>query len=423
VKKDLELSRTPTRPSRPWRTALVPLVSVFLFLAFIVGLKYTSGPRSRIPALLQSEAQALQTGDREAFMSLQDPTDQDWYGYQTNKLNSRIWAGEHGEPWEPEPLPAIVAIQEQGEEAWVTVETEQGGTTRRKVEFFRRVDGEWKHTGPDERYWGEPRQAHTEHLRWTYRARDEEWVTPLLDHAEAAYRRICGDFGLDPAGQQVTLEVVYAMDEAYLPLYPEGPNLPLPSPLLVGLDDETVESVPATLLLNYLGARATGGDPSTMTRAHRTLLDAIESWEATQLSLDSWWASHGEPQLGEAIEAGQLLPLSQVWGEGGTQEYALAHVQSYSAVEYLVERHGAQSIPALVQALGSQPTVEQALRAALGPGFAFEAFEAGWRAWIEQQYGLPGTPSAASLTAAPGSSTVPPCPARYARPGPATARR
>jgi hypothetical protein len=304
-------------------------------------------------------------------------------------------------------VPRIVDVERQGERAWVEVETEQAGTTRRQVEFFRLVYSEWKHTGPDERYWGEPQETHTEHLRWIYRARDEEWVTSLFDSTEQAYRQICADFGLDPAQKQVTIEVVYSLDRAYLPLYPEGPVLAMPSPLLVGLDDESVAGLPATLLLNYLGLQATGGDPSTLAQPHRTVLDAIERWEATQLSLNSRWPSYGLPQVAEAIEAGKLLPLSEVWGEGDAQRDALADVQSYSAIEYLVVRHGVESIPPLLQALGTQLTVEDALQTALGPGFVFEEFEAGWRNWIWQEYGPPGTPLAVVPTPARLSTAAP----------------
>lgn len=404
VEQGVKSSRTSAGRTWSWRTLIVPFLIVLLFLAAIVALKYFTGPRWRIRAVLRTEAEALETGDREAFLSLQDPADQEWWRNQRNMVDSRIWAREHDIQSDlgPVPRPRIVEVEQQGEEAWVEVETEQWGETHRKVEFFRLVDGEWKHTGPDERYWGEPREAQTEHLRWIYRAGDEEWVTSLFDSAEQAYRRICDDFGLDPAGQQVTLEVMYTLDRAYLPLYPEGPVLPMPSPLLVGLDEETAAGLPASLLLNYLGVQATGGDPSMLTEANRMVLDAIERWEATQLSLDDWWASYGAAQLAAAIEAGELRPLSEVWGAGEIEGNALGHVQSYSAIEYIVDRHGAQHIPALLQALGTQATVEQALQAVLGSRFAFEAFEAGWRTWIWEQYGPPGTPPV--ITPAPAQA-------------------
>jgi hypothetical protein len=404
MEQGVKSSRTSAGQSRRWRTLLVPFLIVFLFLAAIVASKYFTGSRWRIRAVLRLEAEALEAGDREAFLSLQDAADQEWLRNQRNTVDSRIWAQEHNIQADlgPVPRPRIVEVEQHGEEAWVEVETEQWGETRRKVEFFRLVDGEWKHTGPDERYWGEPREAHTEHLHWIYRARDEEWVTGLFDSAEQVYRRICADFGLDPAGQQVTIEVVYALDRAYLPLYPEEPVLPMPSPRLVGLNEETAEDLPASLLLNYLGVQAAGGDPSVLTQADRTVLDAVESWEADQLSLNDWWVAYGVPQLSAALEAGEMWPLAEVWGEGETQGYTLAHVQSYSAIEYLVDRYGAERIPTLLQSLGAQTTVEQALQAALGPDFVSEDFDAGWRAWIWERYGPPGTPPA--FTPAPAES-------------------
>ena len=300
-----------------WRTVFAVSLVVLLLGVVAVGVcKYFSGPRWRIQALLRAEAQALEAGDQATFMSLQDSADQDWHRHQRDVFNSRTWAMEGGESWamEPVPKPRVVKVELQGERAWAEVMRKQGDTKQQSVEFFRLVDDQWKHTGPDEQYWGNPQEAQTEHLRWIYRERDEEWVINLLDRGEELYQRICDDFGLDSAQQQVTIEVVYSLDSAYLPLYPEGPILPMPSPLLVGYDDEMVGRFLGSLLLNYLGVRATGMNPSTMTEAHRTVLDAITRWEATQVLSGEWW-SYQVPQLAKAIEARELLPLHRTVGK------------------------------------------------------------------------------------------------------------
>jgi hypothetical protein len=390
-----------------WRIVPVGLLVVVVsFAVATVTFRYFTGPRWRIRTLLRTEAQALEAGDRSTFMSLQDSADQAWWRYQRNMFNSQMWAKERGESWamEPVPRPKVVKVELQGKRAWAEVKRKQGDTKQRRVEFFRLVDDQWKHTGPDEQYWGDLQETRTEHLHWVYRERDEEWVTNLLDRGEELYQRICDDFGLDSAQQQVTIEVVYSLDSAYLPLYPEGPILPMPSPLLVGYDDEMVESFLGSLLLNYLGVRATGRNSSTMTEAHRTVLDAVTRWEATQVLSGEWW-SYQVPQLAKAIEARELLPLHELWGNGATQQYALATAQSFTLIDYIVEKYGRKSISTLLQALGNTPSVEGALQEALGPDFIIEEFEADWLTFIWERYGPPGTVPV--ITPAPRRSPTP----------------
>jgi hypothetical protein len=395
-----------------WHVALaISLVVLLSVVAVVLAFRHFSGPAWRIQALLRAEARALEAGDQEAFFSLQDSADKVWWRYQTTQFNSRQWAREGGEAWalEPVPRPRVVSIQLQDEEAWVEVTWTQGGTTRRRAEFFRQVTDEWKHTGPDERFWGSPLETRTEDLRWIYRERDEGWVSGLFDKGEEIYQRVCDDFGLVPGERQVTIEITYSMDELYLPFYPEGPILRLPSPFLIGMEGDDyrqTEGFLSSLLVNYLAVQSAGGDVAKVTGARRAALDAIRDWERWQVSSDGWesyWAAH----LVEAIERGELLPLSEVWGESEPQLYALATAQSYTLMDYIVEKYGRKSLSALLLTLGSSPSLEEALQKALGPGFVIEEFEADWLAFVWEEYGPGGTPL---LITPPPSRTPTPAP-------------
>lgn len=395
-----------------WRIVLVVLLVVALSLAVAAAVaRYRSEPAWHIQTLLRSEARALEAGDRAAFMSLQDAANEVWWRHQRDKFNSQQWARERGESWalEPVPRPKVIRVelQDEGEEVWVEVVWTEWGITRRKVEFFRLTNGQWKHTGPDERYWGSPLETQTEHLHWIYRERDEEWVTELLDKGEKIYQRVCDDFGIVPAEEQVTIEVAYSLDAAYLPFYPEGPILWMPSPLLVGMEDDSdgqAKDFLGELLVNYLAVQSVGGDVAKVTGARRAALDAIRHWEGVQLRSDegkSYYAS----DLAEAIEAGELLPLDEVWGDSIPQQYELARAQSVTLIDYIVERYGKKSIPALLQTLGSSTSLDEALQKALGPGFAIEEFEVGWLTFVWEECGPAGTPPV--ITPAPRRSPTP----------------
>ncbi len=396
------------RASR-WRIVLVVSLVVLLSLAIAGAVaRHLSGPAWRIQTLLRSEARALEAGDRPAFMSLQDAADEVWWRHQRDKFNSQQWARERGESWaqEPVPRPRVVGVEPQGEEAWVEVVWTEWGITRRKVEFFRLVNDQWIHTGPDERYWGSPLETQTEHLRCTYRERDEKWVADLLDKGEKIHQRICDDFGLVPAEEQVTIEVAYSPD-VYLPFYPEGPILWMPSPLLVGMEDDSdgqIKDFLGALLVNYLAVQSVGGDMSKVTGARRAALDAIRYWEGVQVRSDGG-KSYYVPDLAEAIEAGGLLPLDEVWGDSTPQQYELARAQSITLIDYIVERYGKKSMPALLQALGSSTSLDEALQKALGAGFAIEEFEVGWLTFVWEKYGPAGAPPV--ITPAPRRSPTP----------------
>jgi len=361
----------------------------------------------QIQALIGAEVQALENGDREAFFSLQDPDNSEWWRHQETDFNSRQWARERGESWaqEPVPEPEVVSVELQGEEAWAEVMWTGWGMTLRKAEFFRLVNGQWKHTGPNERYWGSSLEAQTEHLRWIYRERDERWVTELFDKGERIYQGVCDDFGLVPAEEQV-IQIAYSPD-VYLPFYPEGPILRMPSLLLIGMEEDRagqMEDYLGALLVNYLAVQSVGGDVAKVTGACRAALDAIRHWEATQV-LPDWWESYRASRLAEAIEAGELLPLDEVWGDSTTKRYELATAQSQTLIEYIVERYGRESISVLLPALSSSPSLEEALQKALGPGFVIEEFEAGWFTFVWEKYGPAG--AAPVISPAPRLSPTP----------------
>jgi len=392
-----------------WRIALVVSLVVALSLAVAaVAFRYLSGPAWRIQTILRSEARALEAGDRPVFMSLQDAADEVWWRHQRDKFNSQQWARERGESWALEPVPRlrVVGVELQGEDAWAEVVWTKWGITRRKVEFFRLVHDQWIHTGPDERYWGSPLETQTEHLHWIYRERDEEWVTDLLDKGEEIYQRVCDDFGLVPTEAQVTIEITFSL-EAFLPFYPEGPILSISSPPLTGMEDDgagQMEDLLGEFLVNYLAVQSVGGDMSTVTGARRATLDAIRHWECVQVGSDER-KSYYVPDLAEAIEAGGLLPLDEVWGDSTPQQYELARAQSVTMIDYIVERYGKKSIPALLQALGSSTSLDEALQKALGPGFAIEEFEVGWVTFVWEKHGPAGAPPV--ITPAPRPSPTP----------------
>ncbi|NIN66529.1 MAG: hypothetical protein GTO63_17940, partial [Anaerolineae bacterium] len=404
------------------RIVLVISLVVLLFVAAaVLTLRYISRPAWHIQMLLHSEARALEAGDQEKFFSLQDPANKAWLRHQRNEFNSQQWARERGEAWalEPVPKPKVVSVQQQGEEIWAEVVIRRESGTWRKVEFFRRVNDEWKHTGPNVQFWGSPRETRTTHLHWTYRERDEECIASLLNQGEEIYQRVCDDFGLLPAKGQVTIKVAYSWDGLYLPFYPAGPTLSLPSPLLIGMKEDSepqTEQPLGALLVNYLAVQAVGGDVAKVTGARRAALDAIrhwETWEVSSQEREPYW----EAPLLQAIEAGELLPLSEVWGEDEPESYTLAVSQSHTLIDYIVTKYGRQSIAALLAALSSSSSLEEALQKALGPGFTMAQFESGWLAFIWARYEVAGVPPAVTpapkktSTPAPTAPPTPPLPA------------
>lgn len=380
--------QSPHRPS-----ALRLVLQLALIVALVIGaalaFRHFWGPRARFQKLLDLEVQALNDGDRIAYMDLQDQADLDWWEMQGASFDMRQAAHRRGEAWaqESQPRYQVTDASMDRDLGWAIWEDPETGGLRQRVEFFRLVESDWLHTAPNPAFWGELRTAEGERLRWVYRERDEAWVGKLVSRADVLFDQIRSDFELPPPTRPLTVEVEYGYGSSG-DQFTETGVLYLSSPLLLGHDQSDMERALCTTLTYGLAAEATGGSPSGLPLGQTTLLWSIVRWETEQMAGEA--PDDQQAVLADAVAVGRVTGLQQLWpvGERATAqlvaESGLRSALSDKLIEYIVESYGRDRLPALLRGLPAAETPGALLQQVLGPDLDLAAFEAGWLAYVRE---------------------------------------
>lgn len=104
-------------------------------------------------------------------------------------------------------------------------------------------------------------------------------------------------------------------------------------------------------------------------RIPRWLTEGISVYEEQQARPE--WGREMELRFADALERGELLPLSELnRGFMSGETIALAYYQAALLVDHLVETRGRAALGTLVRAFAGGATVDQAMRRAIGPTLA-----------------------------------------------------
>ncbi|HXF61728.1 MAG TPA: hypothetical protein VNK95_08925, partial [Caldilineaceae bacterium] len=200
---------------------LVRALSLFLVIVCAAaGAALTPAERERVVAqdgiqfALNHENRAWRTRDRALFESLIDPTiDESWHDewrdywrsgiddqpdYHAELIYVRTVEGLDGHL-----MQATVVTEQPAFEWWQT-------SPYRETRFYRREGQNWLRTVPPISYWGERRTFETEHLRFSYYARDSQAVLAAAEELENAYVGMYRLLGLKgpPRDQKLTVAVL-----------------------------------------------------------------------------------------------------------------------------------------------------------------------------------------------------------------------
>ena len=378
-------------------TFLLRLVLVLAaVVAFVLLFKRATAPERPLQALLDAEVKALNQADWTAFQALQDPADPGFLRYQKTQFDALLQARRQGQvsATEPQPPLRIVEVNRHDDRAWALVTKEPEGDSTlaedaqppAKIEFFRREYGQWLHTGPNADHWGSVQESSTEHVTWHYREADAGQVAHLAATAESLIGQVCDDVGMELEAGALVIDVCYSLSCSHV-IYPLEGVLDLPTPLLLGLSEDGVESLLAHSLADYLIGRATELERGVAgLRLATTLLNGIERWEVVQVV---GAAPDSDPLavLRQAAAGGTLLTLNDLDDPTQADNGALSYGEAYTLVEFIVARYGRQVLPDLVRAAGHHVGVVDSLQEALGPNLDLAAFEADWLAFVQERYG------------------------------------
>lgn len=273
----------------------------------------------------------------------------------------------------------------------------------RRIEFFRQVDGAWRHTRPNPLFLGEETILHSQHFRLVCHRREVDWMASELLRLEAFYQKIAQTAAVDLAPEErLTIHIVASATWSSLWLYPDVTEWSIPSPYFIGWHAEQGQGYLVNWLAPSLLARLAfsaagmehpaGVFPSTRQLWMVSLLSAwgqailgpdapqVVSWAppvdldflATQpKSLDSLSA------LGRATFGSE--PASYAWA---ADDWDLLYQQVFSVMHYIGEAYGREALLSLLQSLPEAESLESWLGLVLNVDL--KTLEAGWGTWLEQ---------------------------------------
>ncbi len=259
------------------------------------------------------------------------------------------------------------------------------GEILRRTEFFRQVNGAWRHAPPDERFLGKEVVVNSAHFCIECHEREAPLVAEQLAQLEASYEAISRDLGTSlPEGECLAIQLMMGAGFSYSA---DPSAFQLPSPFFDSFNDwSDVASLSRRYIFLALAMqkvdalRLSAGRPDLW-------LQAIAGWYAASARCrfdDHAWSE----ELRSAAQAGDFVPLADVWRDwvwsiNEADRATLMVSESQAAVCYIMETYGPDTLPALVEALGEADSTASWLRIALGVDL--ETFEADWQAWLRER--------------------------------------
>ena len=330
---------------------------------------------SAIQAAIAARVEAALAGDEAGFLATLDPSNavlraeqRNWFaGLAEHPITSYEATGE------------IVAWSPGGDEAVVALTVSQVTYDAR----FTRAGGRWLYAGVD---WN---NLAGEHFILKHQGGDAVDPQRILDLAEEAYAQISADLDATiPLTQEIKLYGDADLFRASIsPSQPDvdswaGPGTAIKLWLREGGERAIQEAIARELTLQSLSAQELETDWL------REGIAAFEAGRATPLGAH-WAAGKYWPVVQDAVRRHNEFPLYEMpsWIEVPDGQADLFRAQSWSLVEFIVERHGLAGLRRLVaRSIASEDTAAN-LRAALGADPA--TFQEEWREYARIA-GVPG---------------------------------
>ena len=388
---------------------------------WIMSHRGLNAARADIEAVVRTESQALARGDQELFQSLQEEEpvqgSVDFFERMQNEVVVRATTGVDTE----QPL-RISNLELLEDRAWAEVAFTRDGEAYSRMQFYRLVEGRWRRTLPDVRFWGEARTLQTGHLLFMYHEREESIVSALAPWAEVAYNQIIRDFGTQPWSTPIVIEFNAAEDGRTTDT--RSGRFGLPSPFLTGYNDDGRPDDTLRYSVAYDLALLSAVNRAGLTRRSQTdvswlMLNSVVHWEVAKLipgvgSSDTNVPSElvrqstrsairgnesmlglfpdtatGAERIKQAVRDNKLLPLAALWPPyrlmRSGEDFNLALLQAQTMLEYAVEKAGPEVVPSFLISLGQGQPMSRSIETVFG--VETDQFEAGWMKWLQLRYG------------------------------------
>ena len=276
------------------------------------------------------------------------------------------------------------------------------GTTRRRIEFFRQMDGDWRHAPPDARFPGQEVVLNSEHFRVVCHEREVDLMVSELVRLETLYRRIADALQTElPPAERLTIRIITSATSRRADL--EAVDVQILSPYLSAWSDDPGASYLAGsvvgLLFDKLARCSTGfARPTGPREMWWELVLGIWQWEIAGSEPVHWTLVLREMEpFVSAVRSDELIPLSELeeitftsepvsddWvPDDWTEDKAMLFgIEAWTVVGYAGDAYGLHVFLELLRSLPEADSMDSWLRTALDTDL--ETFEAGWRAWLKE---------------------------------------
>lgn len=401
--------RTQPKPPSRWRKVII---GAMLILGAGLGAAYSAIPAplaaprpTAIPTptdiplpslapVIEHEARALASGDRPAWLSLQDPAETLWR--QERLAAFEVW----GTPPADDDFFAILDTGRLGaNRAWADVIQHRNGQAFRETRFYRMYRDNWVRTVPETStsFWGDERTLRTPYFTLTYRARDEEPVRFMVDMLEREYAAICPEIGCDETADSQPLLNVYVVPGAEA--RSRGTRLSrtvtvtLPSPSLSGLYYRALDTGEAGdnlqirryfgdhFLFSILYAASGGLDRWVQNTDGIAFVWAVGNWERVRRGLLSPDRLIRRPEL-LVDEPPPDFKEMWAWSSAVTPlDRDRRWTQAAALIKFIDDTYGADAVFKFFRGLQHAQSLTHLIEVA---GFPYSEFEDRWSAWLKQ---------------------------------------
>jgi hypothetical protein len=284
---------------------------------------------------------------------------------------------------------------------WAEVAYTDGSAGRefRRIEFFRQVDGAWRHSQPDSRFLGGLVTLESEHFQLTCHEREAEWMGRELARLEALHDEISAALGVQLApGERLTIRITPDSRYATFHPYPDTFQMRISSPYYTGWTEDWEErhlTGPVTYwLLSRLAPQSSTGAQSAWRYAvlYAWLWQLVASDPASpefpgyRAMRDPWIAALETGPTRTLSDLGQLTFGADAATRGWTRDdWMQLYGQMATLMLYVGENYEQDVFVALLRELPEAHSLEAWLETGLE--VSPEVFEAEWKAWLRDQIG------------------------------------
>jgi len=356
--------------------------------------------RVAIQATIDDYARAYATGDGELLRSTVDQSNAPF----RRLVQERFEMTQASALSSADSFTMKVVALEPRELGFVQAHVERDGWLRYDW-LFREVDGRWLLSEPSEKQLGERIEIESEHFTFhTY-----IWAGPtnekLVELMERAREQVVERLGKGPDGKyNIYIRPIFGFTPpasvGAIAWYssaarPRGDRIDVytPGSYVYGGYDASAgweADLYATLVHEY-----------THLVNQRSFMPIAEMRDWMFEGLAEYVSdSQRAEEVSAAVRADKIIPIVDPAGGVNPQDLdhlyilerdrSLAYGLSYALVAYIVQEHGGlEAFWALAEAMGETPGTgvaryDGAMRATLG--VSYEQFDAGWRAWLKQNY-------------------------------------